>query len=312
MASAQLRLRNDSGQLRMQPSQQQQPSRNKPHVRVTGLHQPLTLLSNTASPKQWIAQEMLAKLTAFSQVKPRAVGPMSGELLRLPLNDRKGTVLTWEVVLARTVEDIVNTPSGREACWLVRPVRASYPINGYHIFRVGNQHHYRTHRVLHAIYHPEFYESVAQRSGPPYTRHLCHACSHGYDNGVGEGLICISPHHCAYHDQLVNTDHIRCVYGCKQTCPPEHGGFCVWTWPDTGELKKCFNQPLLPAVCTCARKCSHTGRLSQPVSSDEEGEDMEESATTDSSSSARQEGQDSRSDVIDLSMMSSDEEEEFM
>jgi len=182
--------------------------------------------------KRRIAAEILEKLGAFLQAKPIAVGELRNSQLCMPLSSTKGTCLTWHRVLARLVTDLGNSPSSNDACWLIPASKSGTDSSGYHLFRVGNMTRFRTHRVLHAIYNPQFYETVNNRA---LDQHLAHSCGFGraYRNTQSQ-LICINPHHLAYCTSLVNQDHKGCKYGCAQLCP--HDGFCRWNWPDTTHL----------------------------------------------------------------------------
>jgi len=221
------------------------------HARRTDQQYQLRDLAAHSTHNQWISEEVEAKLDAFIRAHPEAVGAVEERALVMPLSDTKGTKLTWQKALARVVTDLENTPSGPNACWLIKASRSGTDCSGYHLWRMGNTSRFRTHRVLHCIYNPDWYQYVADRGRE---QHLSHRCGWGKANSA-DALICISPHHVVYHSSAANQDHKGCKYGCAQTCP--HQGFCVWTWPDTGEPKRCFNQPLMPAACPCPRTCKH-------------------------------------------------------
>jgi hypothetical protein len=106
-----------------------------------------------------------------------------------------------------------------------------------------------THRVLFALMDPTVADIVQDRASSK-TLHFSHRC------GRGRGLlVCVNPYHITLTCCKQNQDHKRCTYGMWLLCP--HSPKCIWTWPDSGHIKPCFNTPNPPLECACSRKCIH-------------------------------------------------------
>jgi hypothetical protein len=177
--------------------------------------------------------------------------PLVGELedgrLRMPLNSSDGRRLTWTKYAGRVASEIVNQPTSEESCWFLKS-NTNDQLHSAKFSKTGSRSKWLTHRVLYVLMNPTALTLVEDRASSKDI-HFSHRCGHGRGD-----LICVNPWHIILASPVQNQDHKGCTYGAYWLCP--HKPKCLWTWPDTGQPKACFNKPA-PVACECPRRCCH-------------------------------------------------------
>jgi len=192
------------------------------------------------------------------------VGDFEASKLRLPLSSEDGRKLTWTKLARMIARKMENDPTSTDYCWLVEANNASggskrsEGSTGYvHMLKLtGKSDKWQTHRVMHILRNPGDWARIGNKSNADHELHVAHGCGHGRATNKG-GRCCINPFHTVLVDNKVNQDHKGCKYGCAKLCP--HDPKCLFTWPDTGKPKECFNDPSRypPESCPHDRPCTH-------------------------------------------------------
>jgi hypothetical protein len=213
--------------------------------------------------------------------------------LRLPL--RSGAGQSWFNIIDKAIiAKLGNQPTNRDMCWLIKlpkfqpkmtegDTRAKKKTQkdphaggakmqlqvGSHQLKTAYTSTWKLHRVVHAMYNPQLFEVVGDHLIPPDV-HLAHRCGHGQRGFPWEQAqdnVCINPFHVRYLYETQNYDEKWCRNGCFDACPhydqKKPNVRCLWTWRDTGDVKRCRStQRQVPSTgCTCARNCFELPQL---------------------------------------------------
>ena len=213
--------------------------------------------------------------------------------LRLPL--KAGGGQSWfNIIDEAIIAKLGNHPTNRDMCWMIKlpefqpkmteaDTRAKKKTQkdphaggakmqlqtGSHQLKTAFTSTWKLHRVVHAMYNPQMFEVVGDHLIPSDV-HLAHRCGHGQRGFPWEDAgdnICINPFHVRYLYETQNYDEKWCRNGCFDTCPHHDQRTptvrCLWTWRNTGEVKKCrSSQRPVPSVAfACTRNCFELPRL---------------------------------------------------
>jgi hypothetical protein len=140
----------------------------------------------------------------------------------MPKESEDKRVLTWEKVINKVSDDLVNQPTGRDCCWLIKHNHKS-GMHGIHSFKLsttGTGNRVATHRLLHLLAHIEDYELMSIKgAGGREEMHVSHRCGHGMALlKKNQQWCCINPFHTSYESSEENQDRKGCKYGSLATC----------------------------------------------------------------------------------------------
>lgn len=209
-----------------------------------------------------IYEELIRLSDAIPEDSP-IVGDLQDGTLRMPVQSEDGRKKTWyktSYQIAKQITVIVDRSLTKFDCWMI-PCNSD---NGYNVVKLskdGSRNKWQTHILLHTLLNPDTLETAQQHRGdevPNQPLVLAHRCGRGKARTVGQP-VCVNPYHTEWKSQIWNISQHRCRNGCRFLCPhKKEGKACIFTWPDTGLSKRCFNSKKPPPEnCPHDPICEH-------------------------------------------------------
>lgn len=176
-------------------------------------------------------------------------------LLTMPKHSSDGRKRTWYKTCKSLSGSVMNQPTSVHDCWFVCANHSSGKSRYVHYTKLtGKGQPWSTPRMVYLLLNPGD-RMVLGKNGKRYGPVIAHRCGHGQASAKG-GPVCINPFHLTKKSQRENRSDERCGHGCRKLCP--HKPHCLFTWQDTGRVKKCFSmKSTLPDHCSCKRECRH-------------------------------------------------------
>jgi hypothetical protein len=220
--------------------------------------------SSSGHSGSYVKQRLIALLGTFDK-KHQMFGAMTDKKLVLLRSSSDARVLTWEKLINQVADRVVNAPDSDECCWFIpanlagtsasRSTTTNLAVHHFKLSSNGASNKWQTHRILHVLAHPDDYPAIGNKDENKDSKHVAHRCGRG--KAASKGMpCCVNPFHTVMVEAKVNQDHKGCKYGAAFLCP--HAPKCLFTWPDTGKPKPCFNHSEWPTTaCNHQPVCSH-------------------------------------------------------